>query len=175
MAAVKLLVEREGRSRPVRSSDTIAEAGDLPLATHNHDSRYYTETEVDTALAAKAALSHVHAAADVTSGVLVAARIPVLPSLLAPSVDRGDASVTLTWGTDAQLQRFLTTLTADRIITLSVTGAITGAWFRILRIGLGAFTLDVGGLKTIPSLTSAQIDVVYDGSAWILAGSGVLL
>mgnify|MGYP001595446052 CR=1 FL=1 len=123
MAAVKLIVERELRHRPIRSGDTVT---------------------------------------------------PSLPSIMIPSADRGDSNVTLTWGTDVQLQRFLTALTANRVVTLSATGAIEGAWFRVLRIGLGAFTLDVGGLKTIAGLTSAQVDVVFDGTVWVLAGYSVI-
>ena len=88
--------------------------------------------------------------------------------------DRGDNSVTLTVGTDATTQRFATTLTANRTITLSTTGAINGDCFRIVRTGLGAFTLDVGGLKTIPSATAAWAEVEFDGSAWVLTGYGVL-
>lgn len=38
---------------------------DFAPATHNHDSRYYTEAEVDTKLGQKAALSHTHASSDI--------------------------------------------------------------------------------------------------------------
>lgn len=82
------------------------------------------------------------------------------------SADRGDANVTLVWGVDVPIQRFATALTANRTVTLSATNAVNGAWFRVCRSGLGAFTLDVGGLKTIASLTAAFVDVHYDGSAW---------
>jgi len=90
------------------------------------------------------------------------------------SADRGDTSQTLTVGTDATTQRWATTLTANRTVTLSSTGAINGDRFRIVRTGLGAFTLDVGGLKTIPSATAAWVDVEFTGSAWVLTGYGTL-
>lgn len=88
------------------------------------------------------------------------------------SADRGDASVTLVPGRDSEYQRFATTLTANRTVTLS-TGW-RGARFRVTRTGLGAFTLDVGGLKTIPSATAAFVDVLHDGTAWRLNGYGTL-
>lgn len=88
------------------------------------------------------------------------------------SADRGDTSQTLTAGTDATTQRWATTLTANRTITLSTTGAVNGDRFRIVRTGLGSFTLDVGGLKTIPSATAAWADVEFDGTAWVLTGYG---
>jgi hypothetical protein len=90
------------------------------------------------------------------------------------SADRGDTSQTLTAGTDAPTQRWATTLTANRTVTLSTTGAVNGDRFRIVRSGLGAFTLDVGGLKTMPSATAAWADVEFDGSAWRLTGYGTL-
>jgi len=90
------------------------------------------------------------------------------------SGDRGDTSQTLTVGTDAQVQRWATTLTANRTVTCSTTGAANGDTFRIVRSGLGAFTLDVVGLKTIPSATAASVDVTYTGSAWVLTGYGAL-
>lgn len=90
------------------------------------------------------------------------------------SADRGDTSQTLTVGTDAPTQRWATTLTANRTVTLSTTGAVNGDRFRVVRTGLGAFTLDVGGLKTISSATAAWVDVEFDGSAWRLTGYGTL-
>ena len=90
------------------------------------------------------------------------------------SADRGDTSPTLVVGTDSMIQRFATALTANRTVTLSTTGVANGDKFRIVRTGLGAFTLDVGGLKTIPSATAAFVDVHYSGSAWVLSGYGAL-
>lgn len=45
---------------------------DFAPATHNHDSRYYTETEVDTKLGQKAALSHTHVSSDISGLASVA-------------------------------------------------------------------------------------------------------
>lgn len=90
------------------------------------------------------------------------------------SSDRGDTSPTLSNFTDSIVQRFATTLTGNRTVTLPTSNNYNGAFFRIVRTGLGAFTLDVGGLKTIPSATAAFVDVVHDGTAWRLAGYGTL-
>lgn len=97
-----------------------------------------------------------------------------MASLNSVSADRGDAAVTLVTGVDAANQRFATALTANRVVTLDTASAYAGARFRVIRTGLGAFTLDVGGLKTIPSGTAAFVDVVHDGTAWRLAGYGTL-
>jgi hypothetical protein len=101
-----------------------------------------------------------------------AAPLATLPDTV--SADRGDASVTLVADIDAPTQRFATTLTANRTVTLSATNARNGSRFRVVRTGLGAFTLDVGGLKTIAASTAAFVDVAYDGTAWRLAGYGAL-
>ncbi len=90
------------------------------------------------------------------------------------SADRGDTSQTLTVAADSPTQRWATPLTANRTVTISTTGAVIGNWFRIVRTGLGAFTLDVGGLKTIPAATAAFVDVVYNGTAWVIASYGEL-
>lgn len=90
------------------------------------------------------------------------------------SQTQGDADVTLTCFSNVPVQRFTSALTANRTVTLSTTDAYHGAHFRIVRTGLGAFTLDVGGLKTIGSATAAFVDVIYNGSAWVLAGYGTL-
>lgn len=94
------------------------------------------------------------------------------PSLHHISADRGDADVTLNADSDVPIQRFTTALSANRTVTLG-TGFF-GAWFRVVRTGLGAFTLAVGSLKTIPSATAAFVEVGHDGSGWILTGYGTL-
>lgn len=92
------------------------------------------------------------------------------------SADRGDSSVTLRAGVDENTQRFATTLTGNRTITLSTVGVWEGAHFHIIRTGLGSFTLNVGGLKTMPSATAAWCEVVYSSGAgaWILKAYGTL-
>lgn len=92
------------------------------------------------------------------------------------SQDRGDTSPTLSALADFKLQMFQTTLTANRTITVNTAGAVAGDRFRIVRTGLGAFTLAVGALKTIPSATAAFVDIEYDAVAggWRLTGYGTL-
>lgn len=94
--------------------------------------------------------------------------------------DRGDNNVVLkTFDTTINsyvTQRFATNLTGNKTVTLpAAAGSLwNGAHFRIVRTGLGAFTLDVGGLKVIPNATAAFVDVMYDGAAWRLTGYGTL-
>jgi hypothetical protein len=76
-----------------------------------------------------------------------------------------DADFTLTYGTSTEVQRHTGTLTSNR--TISLSGGATGAHYRVTRIGAGAFTLSVGGLKSLAQNT--WCDVRYDGSAWVLA------
>lgn len=98
------------------------------------------------------------------------------------SADRGDASVTLVLGTDFETQRFDTTLTANRTVTLPSAGSQTafiGDRFKIVRSGLGAFTLTVQDatpttLKAIPNSTAAVVEVEYTGTAWKLVGYQLL-
>jgi len=88
--------------------------------------------------------------------------------------NQGDASVTLNPWQHNFTAPFSTTLTANRTVTLGTTGAISGDTITVVRTGLGAFTLDVGGLKTIPSATAATVVVQYNGSAWVLIGYQLL-
>lgn len=87
---------------------------------------------------------------------------------------RGDESVTLTLD-DAYQQFFSTALTANRTVTLPSTVEHD----RRFRITLdaaapGAFTLAIGGLKTIPASTRAFVDVVGVDSTWRLSAYGLL-
>src|SRR4051812_37029933 len=93
------------------------------------------------------------------------------------SADKGDAAATLQIGDpagDSTVYRWATALTANRVVTLSNTNAQNGDYIRVVRTGLGAFTLDVGGLKTIPNSTAAFVEVMHDGTAWRLIGYGTL-
>lgn len=92
------------------------------------------------------------------------------------SADRGDTSVTLIVGEDEETQRFATALTVNRTVTLNTGSSrvFPGATFTIVRTGLGAFTLNVGGLKTIPADTAATVTVVWDGAAWRLKSYNLL-
>lgn len=96
------------------------------------------------------------------------------PALI--SADNGNAAATLTHNSSAKTQRWATTLTADRAVALSTTGAITGAKFRIVReaAATGAFNLNVG-TGPLKALTAGQwCDVEYNGSAWGLSAYGAL-
>jgi hypothetical protein len=90
------------------------------------------------------------------------------------SSNRGDVSVTLECGKDAVTQLFSTTLTANRTVTLDTDLAFRGDRFRVVRTGLGAFTLNVGGLKTLPSGVAAFAEVEFNGTSWVLTGYGLL-
>jgi hypothetical protein len=79
-----------------------------------------------------------------------------------------DADKTLIIGTDSRVQNWNTALTANRTVTLSTTNAITGDEFLVYRTAGGAFTLDVGGLQTIPASVNALVVVKYNGNSWTL-------
>jgi len=90
--------------------------------------------------------------------------------------DQGDNSVTVSPWQSQFTFPFSTTLTANRTVTLATGGAITGDKITIVRNAAtpGAFTLDVGGLKTIPINVAATVTVQYNGSAWVLVGYQLL-
>jgi hypothetical protein len=84
---------------------------------------------------------------------------------------QGDADLTITPGLSRPIIRFATTLTANRSVMLSSSGAWNGAYFKIVRSAGGAFTLDVGGMKTLGA--NEWCEVTHD-SAWRLTGYGSL-
>jgi hypothetical protein len=95
---------------------------------------------------------------------------------LGVSADNGNAAKTIQARVDEETQRWNTTLTADRAVTLSTTGAYNGAKFRIVREAgaTGAFNLNVG-TGPLKALTVSQwCEVEYDGSAWRLTAFGSL-
>lgn len=85
-----------------------------------------------------------------------------------------NADFTLTPLTSANLIRHTGTLTANRAVTLSTTGARAGHRFRITRTGSGAFNLNVGTGPLKALIQNTWCEVVYDGSAWYLSAYGAL-
>jgi hypothetical protein len=85
-----------------------------------------------------------------------------------------DAAFTLTPGTSPEETRHTGTLTANRAVTLSTTGAYAGERFKITRTGGGAFTLDIGTGPLKSLATNQWCEVTYDGTAWYLSAFGAL-
>ena len=79
-----------------------------------------------------------------------------------------DADVTLTVGSDHSICEYNTALTSNRTVTLDATGASQYDRFTVYRTAGGAFTLDVGGLQTIPASVNGVVIVEFNGTAWIL-------
>lgn len=86
------------------------------------------------------------------------------------SADIGDNNTTYTVGTTATTILYNTQLTGNKTVTLGTTNAAKGDKVRVIRNAgtPGAFTLDVGGLKTISSGKNGFVDVEFNGSAWVL-------
>lgn len=87
---------------------------------------------------------------------------------------KGDVDATLAVDTDALNQAWKTTLTADRTVTLSTTGAVAGARFRISRPAGGAFNLNVGTGPLKALAAGTWCEVTYNGTAWELTAYGSL-
>lgn len=86
----------------------------------------------------------------------------------------GDADVTMTRPLrSVTVLPYDTELTGNKTVTLP-TSANHGDIIRVVRTGLGSYTLDVGGLKTIGSATAAFVEAVWNGTAWKLYGYGTL-
>lgn len=86
---------------------------------------------------------------------------------------RGDNDLTIGEGARA-VQLFTAPLTAARTLTLSATGVETGRALRVARAAgaTGAAGLSVNGLKILAA--GQWCDVVFDGAAWAITGSGTL-
>lgn len=88
------------------------------------------------------------------------------------SQDYGDSDAALTAILSPAVAYFGTTLTQNRSITLSTSGAINGDTFRIFRTAGGAFNLDVGSLKMLAA--DQWVDVTYNGTQWVVTAFGDL-
>lgn len=97
-----------------------------------------------------------------------------LSSAAAQATVNTDADFTLTPGTSAPVQKHTGTLTADRAVTLSTTGATRSTVYRITRTGAGAFNLNVGTGPLKALATNTWADFQFDGTAYYLAAYGAL-
>jgi hypothetical protein len=84
----------------------------------------------------------------------------------------GDADWTFTPGSSRGHLEYAVTLTANRTITLGTTGAWNGCRLSVSRLGGGAFTLSVGGLKNLAQ--NEWCEVTYRGDIWRLTKFGTL-
>jgi hypothetical protein len=101
---------------------------------------------------------------------------PIAGTIPGAYANWGDSDATLTSIGSLQTNFWQSPLTANRSVTLSTTGAFSGARFRITRTAsaTGAFNLDVGS-GPLKALSAGQwCDVEWDGSAWRLTASGSL-
>ena len=84
----------------------------------------------------------------------------------------GGVAFILTPGTSPYRTLFTGTMTADKSVTLSTTGALIGLCYRITRTATGAFNLNVGGLRALAFNTWGEF--TYDGAAYYLSAYGAL-
>ena len=93
-----------------------------------------------------------------------------------PSADQGDATISAIPHITPETILFATTITANRVVSLSTEMAHPGDKFKIVRTGLGNYTIDVGGLKTLPVNVASWCTVEFSGvsNAWKLTGYGTL-
>ena len=117
-----------GNTRGFIRGKTLAVTDDLTgysPVNHNHDDRYYTETETDNLLNNKANKSHSHSTSDITSGTLSTSRLPTI------SVSKG--------GTGR------TTLTSGYFLRGNGTSAVTMSSINDVKTALGIS--DNNGIK----------------------------
>lgn len=71
--------------------------------------------------------------------------------------------------------RYITALSADAALTLSTTNAVAGDWILFVRTDTSAYTVDVGGLVTMPVSVRSWALVYFNGTAWQAGPSGLSL
>jgi hypothetical protein len=82
-----------------------------------------------------------------------------------------DADFTITRGAPLTIRKHTGTLTANRAVTLSTTGAVAGDQVKLTRTGAGAFNLTMAGKALV---TNTAAEATYDGAAWYLSAYGAL-
>ena len=140
------------------------------LPTHKTDARAKPTGALATQFMAA---SDYNAILDTLQGVAGGTPIHKNALLDTVSADNGDNSVVLVWGTDEGIQTFSTAITGAKTVTLPAT-ATNGDTFRINRTGAGSGTLTIQtsaavAVFTIAPFISASVEVVWNGTTWVLA------
>lgn len=135
----------------------------------------YAGLPVGSLTAAAASLIAITDAGDYYASTNLEAVLQEIAQAIA--VDNGDADATFTNNSSARIQRWNTTLTANRTLTLSTSDAKEGAMVTAVR-GAGAggnFTLSVGSLATLRA-PGEWARCRYDAgtAAWVLEAYGTL-
>lgn len=107
------------------------------------------------------------------TGVLGGAASRVMSRGLGMADDRGNNDANLEAGHDAPVQLFATALTAPRTITLYTNHCRRGDVFRIVRTGAGVGSLSIADPAHAIEV-NRWVDVAWNGSAWIVVGTGSL-
>lgn len=71
--------------------------------------------------------------------------------------------------------RYITALSANATLTLSTTNASVGDPIVFVRTDTSAFTVDIGGLVTMPVSVESWAMIYFNGSAWQKGPSGLSL
>ncbi len=93
--------------------------------------------------------------------------VALLGPKLGPDLTDANATLLVSDG-NARILR-TGTLTANRTLTLSPTGATLWVAIRISRLDVSGYTLAVGALYTFPASVAREAVFVYNGSAWQLS------
>ena len=103
------------------------------------------------------------------------------PPVFQPLRDQGSqqtiatgGAFTLTPGTSPYHTLHTGTMTADRAVTLTTTGALIGLSYKITRTSTGAFNLNVGTGPLKALAANTWCEVAFDGTAYYLAAYGTL-
>lgn len=136
---------------------------------------FYIGNPIGTLTAASASLVGISDSGDYYVSTEVEGTLQEIAQALA--ADNGDADATLSNNSSNRIQRWNTTLTANRTASLSTNNAKEGATFIVVRASgaTGNFTLAVGSLATLRA-PGEWCRVTYDAgtAAWVLVQYGVL-
>lgn len=70
---------------------------------------------------------------------------------------------------------FATNFTANRVASLPSVNLYKGYTVKVIRLDTAAYTLDIGGIITLPSGGKKWVELTYNGANWLQTGYGDIL